>query len=86
MIIAISGTPGTGKTTIAKKLAKELGFEYVSLNELAEELNLYEDFDEKRNTKIVNIERISKEIEKRQKESRTDEDEDFTKQHPSPVG
>ena len=29
MIIAITGTPGSGKSTIAKKLVKELGFERV---------------------------------------------------------
>ncbi len=36
MIIAVSGTPGVGKTTVSKLLAQELGYEYVSIKELAE--------------------------------------------------
>ena len=35
MIISISGTPGVGKTTIARILAKRLGYEYVSLKDFA---------------------------------------------------
>ncbi|MFA4646515.1 adenylate kinase family protein [Pyrococcus kukulkanii] len=35
MIIAITGTPGVGKTTVAKKLAKKLGYEYLSLRDFA---------------------------------------------------
>jgi len=31
MIIAVSGTPGTGKTTIAKKLAKALNLKYIDI-------------------------------------------------------
>ncbi len=35
MIIAVSGTPGVGKTTVSKLLAERLGYEYVDLKELA---------------------------------------------------
>ncbi|ALV62574.1 AMP/CMP kinase AK6 [Thermococcus sp. 2319x1] len=35
MIIAISGTPGVGKTTVAKLLAEKLGYDYVDLKEFA---------------------------------------------------
>ncbi len=31
MIIAVTGTPGVGKTTVSKLLARKLGYEYVSL-------------------------------------------------------
>ena len=31
-IIIVTGTPGTGKTTIAKKLAKKLNFHYLDVN------------------------------------------------------
>ena len=40
MIIAISGTPGTGKTEIAKALAAALGYNYVSLNDFCEKAGL----------------------------------------------
>jgi adenylate kinase len=58
MIIAITGTPGTGKTEVAKALAKLTGWEYVSLNEVAENRSLYEGYDEKRESKIVDIEKL----------------------------
>lgn len=35
MIIAVSGTPGVGKTSVAKLLAKKLGYDYVDLREFA---------------------------------------------------
>ncbi|WP_048148315.1 adenylate kinase family protein [Palaeococcus ferrophilus] len=35
MLIAITGTPGVGKTTTAKLLAEKLGYEYVSVKDLA---------------------------------------------------
>ncbi|BAA30356.1 adenylate kinase family protein [Pyrococcus horikoshii] len=35
MLIAITGTPGVGKTTVAKLLAKKLNYEYVSLKDFA---------------------------------------------------
>ncbi|ASJ17211.1 kinase [Thermococcus chitonophagus] len=35
MIIAVTGTPGVGKTTVAKRLAEILGYEYVDLKEFA---------------------------------------------------
>lgn len=34
MIITIAGLPGAGKTSVAKELAKRLGFEFVSVGEL----------------------------------------------------
>lgn len=35
MIIAITGTPGVGKTTVSKLLAERLGYEYVNLRDYA---------------------------------------------------
>ncbi len=35
MIIAVSGTPGVGKTTVSKLLSERLGYEYVSVREFA---------------------------------------------------
>ena len=40
MIVAVTGTPGVGKTTISKLLAKALGYEYVSIREFALEKNI----------------------------------------------
>lgn len=64
MKIAITGTPGTGKTEVAEMLAERLGWKLIKLNELAEEKNLYSGFDKKRNCKIVDLKRLTKEVEK----------------------
>ena len=37
MIIIISGTPGTGKTTFAKKIAKEKNLEYIDVKKIIEQ-------------------------------------------------
>jgi len=64
MIIVISGTPGTGKTDIAKALAEKLGWKLIELNKLAEEADLYEGYDEKRKCRVVDIEKMEMEISK----------------------
>jgi adenylate kinase len=62
MIIAITGTPGTGKTEVAKVLAKRLGWQYFSLNDIAEKENLYQGYDKERMCKIVDIEKLREEV------------------------
>ena len=62
MIVAVTGTPGTGKTEVAKALAKRMGWWYVSLNELAEEEGLYKGYDSERMCKIVDLERMKEEV------------------------
>jgi len=42
MIIAVTGTPGAGKTTVSKLLAEKLGYEYVSLRDYAIEKGIGE--------------------------------------------
>ncbi len=34
MAILVSGTPGTGKTTIAKKIAKQKCYKYIDVNKI----------------------------------------------------
>ncbi len=58
MKIAITGTPGTGKTSVAKELAEILSYAYVDLNKLVEERGLVTGFDWERNSKIVDTEKM----------------------------
>ncbi len=57
-IIVVSGTPGTGKTVIAKLLAEELGACYVNLSEMVLKEKLYVGYDESRGSYIVDEERV----------------------------
>lgn len=60
MLIAVSGTPGTGKTRLSKRLARELGLDYVSLGEFAREHNLITGRDKKRQTDEVDVARLKR--------------------------
>jgi adenylate kinase len=62
--ILVSGTPGTGKTTIAKELAKRISYNFIDMGELAQNEHIYSDEDSERNTKIVDERKLAKRIEK----------------------
>ncbi len=59
VLIAVSGTPGTGKTRLAKELAKRLGYKYVDVNRFIKEKGLSEGYDEERMCDIVDEKRLS---------------------------
>ena len=61
-VICISGTPGTGKTFLSKKLAKRLNFYYIDINKVISKYKLSEGFDRKRRTKIIDINKLNKEL------------------------
>jgi adenylate kinase len=58
MILLISGTPCTGKTAIAEALGEKLGWRIISLNDIANEKSLYCGYDDKRKSKVVDIDRL----------------------------
>ena len=51
--IILSGTPGTGKTTISKKLCNLIKAKVISLNELIIERDFVLDYDHDRETSII---------------------------------
>ena len=52
MIILITGTPGTGKTTIAPLLGKTLKCPVIDVNQLVDEKHLYTGVDPEKGYKI----------------------------------
>jgi len=58
MIVALSGTPGTGKTSVAKILQEEK-YEVISVNDIAFKHDFLQGIDKKRNSNILDIERIN---------------------------
>lgn len=61
MLIAITGTPGVGKSTVAKILAERLGYRYIDLKEFASEHNIGE---EKEGELELDIDELSYRVEK----------------------
>jgi adenylate kinase len=64
MIILLTGTPGTGKTTIAPLLAEKLGCRLVDINHLVEEKQIYTGLDPEKGYKIVDMEALEEELHK----------------------
>ena len=60
MIIIISGTPGTGKTKLAKELAKNLNYTYVDVSKLIKKNKLQESYDKKRKCHIIDTKKLNK--------------------------
>ena len=59
-VLIVTGTPGTGKTTLSVKLAKKLGFHYTDVNKLIKKYNISEGYDRKRKTKIIDVRKLNK--------------------------
>lgn len=58
--IIVSGTPGTGKTELAKALAKKLNYNYVDVNKLIKENHLSDGYDNKRKCEIIDTGKLAK--------------------------
>ena len=61
-VIIVSGTPGTGKTALSKKLALRLHYCYFDVNNFIAKNKLYESYDRKRKTKIVDTDKLNKKL------------------------
>ena len=59
-VIVISGTPGTGKTRIAKLISEKSSFRYIDVNKLIRENKIAENYDRKRKTYVVDIKKLNK--------------------------
>ncbi|MBI2655800.1 adenylate kinase family protein [Candidatus Woesearchaeota archaeon] len=60
--VIISGTPGTGKTTLSKRLALRLNYFYFDVNDFIAKNKLYESYDRKRKTRVVDVANLNKEL------------------------
>lgn len=62
-IIFIGGTPGVGKTTVAKELARKIGISFLSLGELVQEEGFYTGYDVEKGAYIVDMEAVKRKLE-----------------------
>jgi adenylate kinase len=61
--IIVTGTPGTGKTTFAKELARAIGAEYVNVTKYVSKHKLYRGIDPQRRTKIIDLARTRRALQ-----------------------
>ncbi len=70
MVIIITGTPGTGKTTLAKKIAKEKCYTHIDVNKIIDREKLSEGYDKLRKSKIIDTKKLNKSLIKLIKENK----------------
>lgn len=70
MIVAITGVGGVGKTTVARILAKRLGWKILRPDDLAKKQHLYLGYDKKRKSWIVDLKKLKKEVKKIEKQEK----------------
>ncbi|MEA3429652.1 MAG: AAA family ATPase [Nanoarchaeota archaeon] len=58
--IIVTGSVGSGKTTLSEKLAKSLDFSYIDVNKVISNNQLCEEFDKKRDCVVVDEKKLGK--------------------------
>lgn len=64
MLIGLTGTPGTGKTSISKILSDRRGWKVIHLNEMIREEHLYSEVDEKRDAVVADMDLVRAHLDK----------------------
>jgi len=68
-VIVVTGTPGTGKTTVAMRLAKKAEWKYVDVNTVISKHKLSEGYDMKKKCRVVDVKKLCRVLLKMAKDS-----------------
>ena len=71
-VICVSGTPGTGKTTLAKFLSKKKDYTLIDVNQIIKQNKLNNKYDKKRKCNIIDIKKLNKTLIKLIKQNKKD--------------
>ena len=71
MIVAISGTPGTGKTSVTKEIKKIADVNIISISSVLARKKIPYEYDKKRGTKAVSIRDLKIAVRKEVKKGKT---------------
>lgn len=56
--ILITGTPGTGKSTLSELVLESTGLNYINVNEIVKEKGLHEGFDQEFQSYILDDDKV----------------------------
>lgn len=60
MRVIVTGSAGSGKTIVAKALAKKFKLKYIDINKIIKENKLVEGYDKELDTKLVDVNKLVK--------------------------
>ena len=63
-VFCITGTPGTGKTTLSRKIAKDKGYYYLDVTEFIKEGKIHEGYDRSSKAYIIDEDVLVRELRK----------------------
>jgi len=62
MLVGITGTPGTGKTSVTAQLEKKPGYQIIHLNELIKDEKLYSEVDTERDCVVADMNLVEQRV------------------------
>ncbi len=62
VVVAVTGTPGVGKTSLCDFLSQKYGYSHLEVGALASERKLYSGYDQTREVPIADTKRIRREV------------------------